>query len=182
MDDHANFLGNHLHGGIWHVTRPDRFISIMAGAGLIPEPELPNAERWKTAAGPDYYPFVRKIGGVSLFDFQNFDADAYDQSHKMSSWRTFVPCPERWESAVWVRIDPSAIADRSVSADEIVRQWDEGGHHRHTIMPRIEAACIGGVPVAAFSRAFLTWSRGQQVREIELANFDQASLDVGFPS
>ena len=78
MDDHANFLGNHLHGGIWHVTRPDRFISIMAGAGLVPEPDLPNVERWKTSGGPDYYPFVRKIGGVSLFDFQNFDADAYD--------------------------------------------------------------------------------------------------------
>jgi hypothetical protein len=165
---HLRFLDTWLKGGLWHVTRPDRFASIMATGALVAEPDLPDAERWKTSQGPDYYPFVRKIGGVSLFDFRNFDADAYDEAYCMSSWRTFVPCPARWDSAVWLRVDVAAIEDRFISADEVVHRWDEGGHHRHTIMPRIEAACIGELPVTALSQALVTVARGFETREIDV--------------
>ncbi len=167
-----------LNGGLWHTTRPDLFATIMSSGGLTAEPEIPDGERWKTSRGPDYYPFVRTIGGVSLFDFREFDPDAYARSHPMSNWTTFVPHVESWGGAVWIEIDSDMIAERFVSGGELVRRWDEGGHHRHTIMPRIEAAAIGEVPVAAFSSAFLTWNQGREIRAIDLAGFDPKIFDV----
>ncbi|WP_143748369.1 hypothetical protein [Mesorhizobium carmichaelinearum] len=141
------------------------------------EPKIDNAERWKTSRGPDYYPFVRVIGGVSLFDFRGFDADRYDQSHPISTWRTFVPHSENWRGAVWIEIDAEAIAGSFVTADEIVDRWDAGCYHRHTIMPRIEAAHIGDLPVSAFRSAFLTWAGGRKVRDLDIVDFDPAEFD-----
>lgn len=145
---------------------------IMASGGLAPEPNIDNARRWKTSRGSDYHPFVRKMGGVSLFDFKAFDRVRYDETHPLSTWRTFVPYMETWGGAVWIEIDRARVAPQFVTADEVVRLWDEGGHHRHTIMPRIEAACIGHVPCEVFSSAFLTWASGERVSEIGLAPFD----------
>ena len=171
-------LHDRLHGKLWHTTRPELFRAIMRSGALLPEPEIDNAERWKTARGPDFYPFVRKLGGVSLFDFFDFDAARYDQTHRLSTWRTFVPHTEASGGAVWIEIDRTRIADQFLSADDIVQQWDEGGHHRHTIMPRIEAAHIGPLPRVAFSSAFLTWGSGQRVSEIDLLPFDEQSFEA----
>lgn len=96
----------------------------------------------------------------------------------MSNWRLFVPQLERWRGAVWIEIDRALIADRFISADCLRQQWDEGGHHRHTIMPGIEAAHIGCLPREAFCSAFLTWSSGKFVREINLFQFDEADYNV----
>lgn len=169
-------LHDRLHGRLWHTTKPRLFPAIMTSGGLSPEPDIDNAQRWKTSRGPDYYPFVRKIGGVSLFDFRDFHAEQYDQTHPMSSWRAFVPHVESWSGAIWIEIDRYQIADRFVSVDDLVQQWDAGGHHRHTIMPRIEAAHIGVLPCVAFLSAFLTWKSGHHVREIELRPFDGLKL------
>lgn len=170
-------LHDRLHGRLWHTTRPNLFASIIASGGLSPEPDVGNAQRWKTSRGPEYYPFVRKIGGVSLFDFRDFDAERYAETHPMSNWRAFVPHMESWRGAVWIEIDRDQIADSFVSADEVVKRWDAGGHHRHTIMPRIEAAHIGILPREAFLSAFLTWASGEQVREISTRPFDSSTLE-----
>lgn len=79
-------LHERLHGRLWHTTRPDRVPAIMETGALMAEPNIPDAERQKTKRGPDYYPFVRKIGGVSLFDFHEFDAEAYSLRCPSSSW------------------------------------------------------------------------------------------------
>lgn len=159
-----------LGNGVWHATHPERFVSIMA-EGLKAEPAISNGERWKTSRGPEFYPFVRKIGGVSLFDFTNFDPDIYDRSHPMSNWRAFVPHREDWAGAVWIQVDREMIGSRFISTDELVVRWDQGGHHRHTIMPRIECACVGDIPTVAFASAFLTWSRGEEIRDLVLGPF-----------
>lgn len=61
-------LESRLGNGIWHATHPQRFVSIMTEE-LKAEPALSDQNRWKTSRGPEFYPFVRTIGGVSLFDF-----------------------------------------------------------------------------------------------------------------
>ena len=65
-----------LNGGLWH-TNPDRFQKILERGALLPEPDLPNAERWFTGSGPKHYPYVRHLGGVSLFEFAGFDPKLY---------------------------------------------------------------------------------------------------------
>lgn len=163
-------LESRLGKGIWHATHPERFVSIMT-EGVKAEPALSDQERWKTSRGPEFYPFVRKIGGVSLFDFERFNPDEYDRSHPLSNWRTFVPHRDDWAGAVWIQIDREMIGDRFISTDDLVVRWDQGGHHRHTIMPRIECACVGDIPTLAFVSAFLTWSRGEEFRDLVLAPF-----------
>lgn len=162
-----------LAGGIWHTTHPERFPSIM-NEGLKPDPDIPDSERWKTADGPEYFPFVRKLGGVSLFDLMDFDPDAYDQSHKLSSWRTFIPHRKDWEGAVWINIDCNVLGSNFVSADDLVHQWHDGGHHKNTIMPRIECASIGGVPRSMFRSCFMVWSYGDEVRDLSIENFNES--------
>ncbi len=166
-------LQTRLAKGIWHTTHPARLTPIM-NSGLKSEPDVRDSERWKASHGPKYHPFVRTIGGVSLFDFTAFDPEAYSRSHPMSTWSTFVPHRADWGGAVWIEVDPDALGERFISADDLVRRWDDGGHHRHTIMPRIECACIGDVPVSAFKSAFMTWSRGDVTRDISVENTHEA--------
>lgn len=166
-----------LYGRLWHTTRPDRVRDIVASGSLLVEPDIDNAERWKTSRGRDYYPFVRTIGGISLFDFAKFDAELYDQTHPMSSWRSFVPYLREWRGAAWIEVDREAIKNSFVPTDEIVRRWDQGGYHRHTVMPRIEAAHIGDLPVAAFRSAFLTWAAGREVRAFDIRELRQSEFD-----
>lgn len=166
-------LQSRLAKGIWHTTHPKRLISILV-SGLKSQPDVPERERWKTSRGPEYYPFVRKIGGVSLFDFTDFRPEKYDHSHPLSSWRAFVPHRDDWGGAAWVEIDRDALGDRFICAGDLVKRWDEGGHHRHAIMPRIECACIGDVPVSAFRSVFVTWFSSDEVRDISMGNDQEA--------
>ncbi|MEO5324266.1 hypothetical protein PV773_13190 [Mesorhizobium sp. CC13] len=168
-------LHDRLHGGLWHTTHPRRFLSIIASGGLRVEPGLSNLERWK-AQRPEHYPLVRLLGGVSLFDFANFDARRYSETHPMSSWHHFVPHRRDWGVAVWIGIARAAVADNFISADALVELWDQPGKRGHTIMPRIEAAHIGDLPKSAFASAFLTWENGCKIHDIDLSA-DQIDVD-----
>lgn len=35
-----------LYGGLWHTTHPDRFKGILAAGAILPEPGIPDRERW----------------------------------------------------------------------------------------------------------------------------------------
>ena len=58
---------------LWHTTSVVRFKGIVTSTAIVPEPNIPDSERWGTSKGIKYFPFVRVIGGVSLFDFTAFD-------------------------------------------------------------------------------------------------------------
>src|SRR5258708_6756663 len=66
-----------LVGGVWHTTNQERFLRILEWGTILPEPDISEHGRWGTAAGPEGYPYVRSIGGVSLFDFRGFEAESY---------------------------------------------------------------------------------------------------------
>ncbi len=66
-----------LHGRLWHTTHPDRFRDILTSGAILPNPKMPERDRWCTSLGPDHYPYVRTLDGVSLFDFDKFDAETY---------------------------------------------------------------------------------------------------------
>lgn len=153
-----------LTGGLWHSTHPDRFEMILAAGAILPEPTIPESERWSTREGPKYYPYVRWIGGVSLFDFHEFDADDYTQKYPASSWSYFVPYHREWKCSVWIEIDRKRVASHIISPEDLeARQYAEGAH-LHKRMPRIEAAHIGPLPRTAFRRAFL--ARPDRIRHL----------------
>lgn len=154
-------------GGLWHTTHPDRYRRILETGALLPEPGIPENERWKTARGPEFYPFVRKLGGVSLFDFgPGFDKEAYRRVNFFSSVGTFLPIHDGWEEAVWIEIDRDAVLGSLLSPSEVLRLWKEGEHYRHTLMPMIEAAHLGPLPRSAFRRALLASSKPEAILDM----------------
>jgi hypothetical protein len=173
--ERTRILQERLLGGLWHTTRPDRFASILATGCVSATPDIPDSERWK-ASRPEHCPFVRCLGGVSLFDFDGFDPEAYAKTHPMSNWYDFVPHLRKWGGAVWVEIDRDAVAGAIISKDELVVRWDRDGNWGHAIMPRIEAAHIGDVSRSAFRSAFLTWADGHEVRELDVQQLSRESF------
>jgi hypothetical protein len=121
----------------------------------MPEPDIPDNERWSTIKGEDGYPYVRTLGGVSLFDFTQFDPETYSSLCPMSNWRVFVPFLEERKCAVWIEIDQAPIADSFISGKRLLAQWKAEVGRKPKLMPYIEAAHLGPIPKMAFKRAFL---------------------------
>lgn len=144
-----------LLGGLWHATHPDRFEMILRSAAILPEPDIPANDRWSTFEGPNSYPYVRKIGGVSLFHFDEFEPETYGQKYPMSSWSYFVLYRRDWRTSIWNEIDRQLVARNIISSQELAARQNPAGDHRHKRMAQIEVAHLGPVPRAAFKRAFL---------------------------
>ncbi len=157
-----------LLGGLWHATHPIRFQSILTTGAILPEPDIDEKDRWKTSQGKECYPYVRILGGVSLFDFEGFDPVAYTQRYLISTWREFVPYRERWGCSVWIEIDRAKIAANFLSGVDVVKKWKCGNAYRHTIMPGIEAAHIGPLPSSAFKRAFVARADNGDLEQLPL--------------
>ena len=145
-----------LEAGLWHTTTLDRFEGIRAIGAILPEPNIADAERWHTSQGPDYYPFARTIGGISLFDFQGFDPETYNDKYVMSVWQEFVPFREKEGGAIWLEIDRANVGAEYVNPQALLARWKEGGRLQHTLMPMIEGAYIGRLPVALVRRVLVT--------------------------
>ncbi|CAN7287415.1 hypothetical protein [Devosia sp. LjRoot3] len=169
-------MADHLVGRVWHTTHPSRLAAISAAGALLVEPPISNSERWKTTRGPDYFPFVRHLGGVSLFDFDGFDGDAYDEKYVMSSWRTFVPCRRDWASALWIEFDRDAIADKLVAPPQLLDRWKATASYRYTIMPGIEAGYLGDLSLCAARSILVVSSAGDQVSHLDLSRFEHGDL------
>src|ERR1035438_2777123 len=90
-----------LCSGLWHMTHLDRFQSIFAGGSILPEPNIPDSDRWKTSQGKDHYPYVRTLGGVSLFDFDQFDAHRYRKEYSIFAGGSILPDPNIPDSDRW---------------------------------------------------------------------------------
>jgi hypothetical protein len=158
-----------LSDGLWHTTSPHHYQGIVRIGFILPNPPSPDSERWKTAGGSKYYPYVRVLGGVSLFDFTDFDPDQYGEKYPISTWRSFVPYQDRWKAAVWLKVEVTMLGDAYIAAPELLARWKQDEAWRHTIMPLIEAAHIGPVPLSAVSRALRVDSDDPTFREIPVS-------------
>jgi hypothetical protein len=156
-----------LYGGLWHTTRPDRFAGILESGAILPNPDIPEKERWGTAIGEEGYPYVRTLNGVSLFDFYQFDRQSYDEKYPGSSLYYFVPCQLQWDSAVWIEVDREKIGPDFLSAIELMEKWKSGNSCRR-FMAEIEAAYLGPVPVSVFKRAFRVSKEDSQLIPLSL--------------
>lgn len=144
-----------LRGGLWHTTSEERYEGILAAGAILAKPPIPDEERWGTRCGAWGWPYVRKLGGVSLFDFEGFDVETYEARFRLSSWREFVPFLQAWGSSVWIEIDRTLATAGFVSGKALLARQHEEAAHRHRLMPRIEAAYLGDVPTEFFSRVLV---------------------------
>ena len=156
-----------LYGGLWHTTHPDRFAKILTSGAILPEPDIPNEERWKTSQGESLYPYVRTLGGVSLFDFHQFDSESYGEKYPSSSWCEFIPYRRVWGHSVWIEIDRQQVAAQLISGSDLVKKWKSENAYRHTIMPHIQIAHLGAIPRTAFRRAFLVSEGNSDFQSLE---------------
>ncbi len=156
---HNNLFPNVLRGKLWHTTSINRYQMIIESGSILSNPPIPNEERWYAQKGPDFYPYVRLIGGVSLFDFNSFDPDKYSEKYPSSSWSEFVPYRRAWGQSVWIGIERAALKENFICAKELLRRWKEEKAFKHIVMPMIEAACIGPIHVEAFSCVYISGKR-----------------------
>jgi len=136
-----------LQGGVWHTTNMNRFQGILRSSAILPEPEIPDSERWRG------YPYVRTLGGVSLFDFRKFNREQYWEDFPMSTWAEFVPYRRAWKEAVWIEIDVDKLGEAFLSGVDLLARWN-AAKVGSRIMPEIEAAHVGPLPSTAFKTVF----------------------------
>ena len=91
-------------------------------------------ERWATRAGPVHHPYVRSLGGVSLFDFRSFDRERYSQNFPLSDWAEFVPFRSIWQSSVWIEIDAVALGAAFISGADLLNRWKADRAHNHRLL------------------------------------------------
>src|SRR5438093_874438 len=127
MTDHD--FPSTLLNGLWHTTTPSRYERIRGVGCILPNPPIPDTERRGTSQVPDYYPYVRVLGGVSLFDFRNFDAESYDAKYPMSNWRAFVPYRRDCGAAIWIEIDRVTVGAALVDAKGLRERQHRSGAH-----------------------------------------------------
>lgn len=131
-----NGFPNLLRKSIWHTTHPDRFEKTLRTGEILANLDIPDAECWTTSRGPDYYSYVRHIGGVNRFNFCGF-----------------VPIYRGWPNSIWLEIDTREVNGEYVEAKKLWERQDTEGAHRHTLVPRIEAAVIGSIPLGVIEAA-----------------------------
>jgi len=143
-----------LQDALWHTTSIDRYRLILSSGAILADPPLNDAERWCTQGGPDLYPFVRHLGGVSLFEFRAFDHRRYSRKY-MASWHVFIPFNAHWVSTVWIEINNVAIAGSYRSPAQLARLMKNSSAYQHNLMPEIEAASLAPIPIGAFGRVLV---------------------------
>lgn len=145
-----------LKNRVWHTTSLQRFQQILIDKAILPKsPTIANSERWKASKGAEFYPFVRVIGGVSLFDFRNFDEKKYSEKYRLSSWSSFVPRQPKWDKVVWIEINTEMVRNNLILGTELVEKWKNQDAYRHSIMPIIEIAHIGALPTTSFIKVLV---------------------------
>lgn len=152
--------------GVWHTTNGARFKQILNSGAILPEPNIPDSERWGTAKGPQGYPYVRSLGGVSLCDFNGFDHTEYSNKYPASSWAELVPYRSVWREAVWIEIKTETLGKQFVSGPDLLTRWKKDGNGKK-ILPLIEAGHIGPIPLTAFKTAFAVSEGNSVLGQIE---------------
>lgn len=123
IDSPAQFVADFLKGGLWHTTSTDRFKLIQRDGAIRVNPPVQDSQRHKTANGPENYPFVRSLGGVSLFGFSEFEQVEYQARYPVSNWHAFVPVWQAWSSAIWIEIDRDITGSAIIEPQALLDNW-----------------------------------------------------------
>ena len=142
----------------------------MSRKAILSDPPVPEDKRWGANCGPSGWPYVRTLGGVSLFDFAGFDPEDYEARYLASSWRQFVPYRHRrlWGASIWIEINREKAADALIEANVLVARRHKEKAERHNLMPHIEACYIGDIPSGLFVRTLAVANGDTEFRSLEV--------------
>lgn len=138
-----------LRDAYWHCTSVENYSAIILCGNILPEP-VSLTRRWGEGLGPEFFPFVRTLGGVSVFDFYGFNPEKYSSDFPSSSWRTFVPGRENWERTIWIKLSRDRMPGTFLSGLDFKALQEERYAFKNKLMPRIECAHLGPIPISAF--------------------------------
>ena len=130
-----------LNNKLWHTTSVDRFKNIIKTGFILTDPPLKDSERHTSIDGPKSNPYVRQLGGISLFDFVCFDPVSYEKEFPCSTWYSFVPCYHRFDECVWIEINKDKVKENLILADDL-RDMADREKNYGLRMPKIEVACM----------------------------------------
>lgn len=150
IESAVDFVDAVIGEGLWHTTSCERYTQILQSGKISVNPDISDQVRHKTSNGPANYPYVRHLGGVSLFDFSVFQADRYEQCYPISTWRYFVPTTGDADTSIWILLDRLKIQSSLIRAECLLAKWKAESAYSHTFMPLIEAAHVGDIPAAHF--------------------------------
>lgn len=94
-------------------------------------------------------------GSQSFFDFNNFDYDIYSKKYPVSSVASFVPKPTKCDEAVWIEIERKAVSSSLVGPEELMKKWKNENLRGHNVMPYVESAHIGDIPMGHTRQSLL---------------------------
>ena len=164
------------------MTRAERYAKIISSGGIDPNPEgVPDVERWSAQRGERGFSFVRYIGGVSLFDFINWNIDecangCVRPDQLTCGWADFIPVL-KWngnslDSSVWIEINYDAVKHNLRLNKELVcleRAAREQSGDSRTLLPCVEAAHIGRISCSALVRAFAVGRADKKTHPLPLS-------------
>ena len=159
-----------LWGGVWHTTHPVRFLNILDDGAVLFDP--PHTDHNGT--------FAQSLGGVSLFDFRNFNPIKYAETNSSASWRVFVPFKRQWAGAVWLEVDHERAGEAFVSPEKLIEKWHEAKEKRN-ILPRLEAAHIGDLTLRNIRRAIFVRSRDFGFHTFNIIPFNRSAYEDLLP-
>ncbi|MFT6926371.1 MAG: hypothetical protein ACJAZP_001981 [Psychromonas sp.] len=147
MQDEESDFPIELTKGVWHSTSSERYNKISESKYIKPEPDIPDEERCTNSSS-----FVRSLGGVSLFDFRHFNLAEYNHKYDLAIWATFVPCRSGWDETIWLELDEEKMNTAYLSPNEVMLKLSIAKAGQQ-IVPEIEAAHIGVIPISFIKRA-----------------------------
>ncbi|MGR5518921.1 hypothetical protein ACPV5H_26345 [Vibrio harveyi] len=141
-----------LQGKVWHSTTLENANEIVRKGYILAEPNIDQSKRWGRNDS-SAYPFVRSIGGISLFDFR------LPSSHSNPMLYSFVPCKAGYTQTVWFEIDIQKLDESFLSADETREQWKASGMVRN-YMPKLEACSLCPIPTNLVKSVYISNKHG----------------------
>jgi hypothetical protein len=101
---------------------------------------------------------------------RGFQPEKYEQQYPVSSWREFVPCRSKNESAVWIEIRLSQIEENFVDGVALLSRWRSSGELYRKIMPLIECANVGPIGTSAFGEVLVYQKSSQCFKMVSSSN------------
>ncbi|ELA9814221.1 TPA: hypothetical protein ACGSUT_004207 [Vibrio parahaemolyticus] len=141
-----------LKGKVWHSTSIENAMSIVRQGFIFAEPDIDQTKCWG-GKSERVHPFVRSIGGISLFDFR------LPNSHVSEILYSFIPCKSGCAQTVWFEIDVSRLSDSFLSADETRMRWRESGMSRQ-YMPKLESTSLCPIPTSYINSIYISRKMG----------------------